>query len=145
VPYRSSPQIVTDVVGGHISSAMSETGAALSLIVGGNLRALGITSSTPHPSLPQVPPVAEAVGMPGFEAVSWHVLLAPAATPRPVVDRLHAEMTRIIGDAAFQKRVTEIGLMPMPPTSIEAMQKYMAGERERWGDVVKSLGMAGSL
>ncbi len=145
VPYRSSPQIVTDVVGGHISSAMSETGAALSLIVGGNLKALGITSSAPHPSLPHVPPVAEAVGMPGFEAVSWHVLLAPAATPRAVVDRLHAEMTRIIGDPAFQKRVTEIGLMPMPPTSIEAMQKYMAGERERWGDVVKSLGMAGSL
>ena len=83
--------------------------------------------------------------MPGFEAVSWHVLLAPAATPRPIVDRLHAEMTRIIGDPAFQKRVTEIGLMPMQPTSIEAMQKYMAGERERWGGVVKSLGMAGSL
>jgi tripartite-type tricarboxylate transporter receptor subunit TctC len=145
VPYRSSPQIVSDVVGGHISSAMSETGAALSLIVEGNLKALAITSSAPHPSLPNVPPIAEAGGMPGFEAVSWHALLAPAATPRPIVERLHAEMQRIVGDPAFQKRVTEIGLMPLPPTPIEAMQKYMAGERERWGGVVKALGLAGSL
>ena len=145
VPYRSSPQIVSDVVGGHIGSAMSETGAALSLIVEGNLKALAITSSAPHPSLPQVPPIADAIDMPGFEAVSWHALLAPAATPGPIVDRLHAEMQRIVGDPAFQKRVTEIGLMPLQPASIEAMQKYMAGERERWGGVVKSLGLAGSL
>ena len=145
VPYRSPPQIVTDVVGGHITSSISETGAALSLIVEGKLKALGITSSAPHPSLPQVPSVADAVGMPGFEAVSWHVLLAPAATPRFIVDRLHAEMKRITGDPAFQKRVTDIGLMPLQPTSIEAMQKYMQGERERWSGVVKSLGLAGSL
>lgn len=145
VAYRSSPQIVNDVVGGHIGSAMSETGAALSLIVEGKLKALGITSSAPHPSLPQVPSVADAVGMPGFEAVSWHVLLAPAATPRPIVDRLHVEMKRITGDPAFQKRVTDIGLMPLQPTSIEAMQKYVQGERERWSGVVTSLGLAGSL
>jgi len=145
VPYRSPPQIVTDVVGGHITSSISETGAALSLIVEGKLKALAITSSAPHPSLPQVPSVADAVGMPGFEAVSWHVLLAPAATPRAIVDRLHAEMKRITADPAFQKRVTEIGLMPLQPTSIEAMQKYMQDERERWSGVVKSLGLAGLL
>lgn len=145
VPYRSPPQIVTDVVGGHITSSISETGAALSLIMEGKLKALGITSSAPHPSLPQVPSVADAIGMPGFEAVSWHVLLAPAATPRAIVDRLHAEMKRITADPAFRKRVTEIGLMPLQPTSIEAMQKYMQSERERWSGVVKSLGLAGSL
>ena len=57
--------------------------------------------------------MAEAMGLPGFEAVSWHVLMAPAATPRPIVERLHGEMTRITGDAAFQKRVSDIGLMPL--------------------------------
>lgn len=145
VPYRSPPQIVTDVVGGHITSSISETGAALSLIVDGKLKALAITASAPHPSLPQVPPMAEAMGMPGFEAVSWHVLMAPAATPRPIVERLHADMTRITGDPAFQKRVSDIGLMPLPPRSVEDIQKYIKSERERWGAVVTQLGLAGSL
>ena len=144
VPYRSSPQIVTDVVGGHISAAVSETGAALSLIQDGKIKALGITASTPHPSLPQVPTMADAVGMPGFEAVSWHVLMAPAATPRPVVERLHAEMSRITADKAFQKRVSEVGLMPLDPRPIEEIQRYMNGERARWGGVVTELGLAGS-
>jgi len=145
VPYRSPPQIVTDVVGGHITSSISETGAALSLIVEGKLKALGITASAPHPSLPQVPTMAEAMGMPGFEAVSWHVLLAPAATPRPIVERLHAEMRRITGDAAFQKRVSDIGLMPLKPRSIAEIETYIKSERDRWSRVVTQLGLAGTL
>ena len=145
VPYRSPPQIVSDVIGGHIASSISETGAALSLIVDGKLKALGITASSRHPSLPEVPTMAEAMAMPGFEAVSWHVLLAPSATPRPIVERLHAEMTRITGSAAFQKRVSDIGLMPLPPRPIEEIRKYIKSERERWGGVVTQLGLAGSL
>jgi putative tricarboxylic transport membrane protein len=145
VPYRNSPQIVTDVIGGHISAAVSETGAALPLILEGKVKALGITASIPHPSLPQVPTMADAVGMPGFEAVSWHVLLAPAATPRPVVERLHAEMKRITGDRVFQKRVSDIGLMPLDPRPVEEIQQYIKSERSRWGGVVTELGLAGSL
>jgi tripartite-type tricarboxylate transporter receptor subunit TctC len=145
VAYRSPPQIVTDVVGGHVGSSLSETGAALSLIREGKLKALGITSSAPHPALPEVPPLAEAAGMPGFEAVSWHVLMAPSATPRPVVERLHAEMRRITGDGAFQKRVADIGLMPLAPRSIAEIEAYIQSERTRWGGVVRALGLAGSL
>jgi len=145
VPYRNSPQIVTDVIGGHISSAVSETGASLALIKEGKVKALGITSTARHPSLPDVPPMAEAAGMPGFEAVSWHVLLAPSATPRPIVERLQKEMARITGDAEFQKRVTNIGLIPLQPMSVAEMQAYMRSERERWGGVVTQLGLAGSL
>jgi tripartite-type tricarboxylate transporter receptor subunit TctC len=145
VPYRSPPQIVTDIVGGHVVSSFSETGAALTLIQDGKLKALGITASTRHPQLPQVPTMAEALGLPGFEAVSWHVLMAPSATPRPIVDRLHAEMTRITGDAAFQKRVSEVGLMPLAPRSIADIEKYIKSERDRWSKVVTELGLAGTL
>jgi tripartite-type tricarboxylate transporter receptor subunit TctC len=132
------------VIGSHISAAVSETGAALSLVLEGKVSALGITASVPHPALPQVPTIADAVGMPGFEAVSWHVLLAPAATPRPVVERLHAEMSRITAGKAFQKRVTEIGLMPLDPRPIEEISRYIDGERARWSGVVTELGLAGS-
>jgi tripartite-type tricarboxylate transporter receptor subunit TctC len=145
VAYRSPPQIVTDVVGGHVVSSFSETGAALALIQDGKLKALGITASTRHPQLPQVPTMAEALGLPGFEAVSWHVLMAPSATPRPIVDRLHAEMTKITGDAGFQKRVSEVGLMPLAPRSIADIQKYIKSERDRWSKVVTELGLAGTL
>jgi tripartite-type tricarboxylate transporter receptor subunit TctC len=145
VAYRSPPQIATDVVGGHVASSISETGAALSLIQEGKLSALGITASSRLPGLPDVPTMAEALGMPGFEAVSWHVLLAPAATPRPVVERLHAEMKRITGDPAFQKRVSTLGLMPLDPRPIAEIDAYIKAERKRWGGVVTELGLAGTL
>ena len=145
VPYRAPPQIVTDVMGGHVASSISETGAALSLILEGKLKALGVTSSTPLTSLPKVPTIAEAIGMPGFEAVSWHVLLAPSATPRPIVDRLHAEMQRITGDPAFQKRVSDLGLMPLSPRTVAEIEQYIKSERQRWGGLVRELGLAGTL
>ena len=145
VPYRSPPQIVTDVVGGHVVSSISETGAALTLIQDGKLKALGVTASTRHPQLPQVPTMAEALDLPGFEAVSWHVLMAPSATPRTIVDRLHAEMTRITGAPAFQKRVSEVGLMPLAPRAIADIEKYIKSERDRWSAVVTQLGLAGTL
>ena len=132
VPYRNSGQIVTDVVGGHLNAAMSETGIALSLIRGGKLKALGITSTTRHPQLPEVPTMAEAGRKPGFEAVAWHVLLAPSATPRPIVDRLVLEMNRVTGNAAFQNRISAVGLIPLAPTSAKEMSAYIESERRRW-------------
>lgn len=145
VAYRSPPQIATDIVGGHVVSSFSETGAALTLIQDGKIKALGITASTRHPALPQVPTLAEALGLPGFEAVSWHVLMAPSATPRAIVDRLHAAMTKITADPAFQKRVSEVGLMPLAPRSIADIDKYIKSERDRWSKVVTELGLAGTL
>lgn len=145
VPYRNSPQIVTDVIGGHITTAISETGASLTLIRDGKVNALGITSDTRHPRLPEVPPMAEAAGLPGFEAVSWHVLLAPSATPKPIVERLQKEMAAITGSDAFQKRATTVGLIPVKPDSVSGMLAYMKKERERWSALVTQLGLGGSL
>jgi tripartite-type tricarboxylate transporter receptor subunit TctC len=144
VPYRNTGQIVNDVVGGHLATSMSETGAALMLIREGKLKAMGITSLTRHPQLPDVPPLAEAAGRPGFEAVAWHTLVAPAATPKPVVDRLTEEMRRITTDEAFRSRVSATGLMPRQPMSTDEMQAYIRAERERWGGLVKRLGLEGA-
>jgi tripartite-type tricarboxylate transporter receptor subunit TctC len=88
--------------------------------------------------------MAEALGMPGFETVAWHVLLAPAKTPRPIVKRLHTEMQRIASDPAFQERVLKIGLLPAPPRSIEEIKQYIEDQRVRWGGMVTKLGLAGS-
>src|SRR4029077_3630153 len=79
VPYRNTPQSITDIVAGHVQLGFAEAGASLPLIREGKLRALAVSSSARIPTLPDVLPFAEAANAPGFEAVSWHVLFAPAA------------------------------------------------------------------
>jgi tripartite-type tricarboxylate transporter receptor subunit TctC len=144
VPYRASPQILNDLLGEHINAAIHEAGGAVSLVREGKITALATTSLVRHPALPDVPTLAEAVGLPGFEAVSWHALLAPVATPGPVVSRLIAEMQRITATDAFKKRVVELGLEPQTARTSDETKAYMRSERERWGGVVRSLGLEGS-
>lgn len=144
VPYRSTPQSITDIVAGHVQLGFAEAGASLPLIREGKLRALAVSSLTPIPSLPDVPPFAKAANAPDFEAVSWHMLFAPAATPKPIVDKLHAEMKKIMSDPEMKEKATTIGLLPIDPPSIADTQKYLAGEREKWGSLVKQLGLEGS-
>lgn len=144
VPYRSTPQSITDIVANHVQLGFAEAGAALPLIREGKLRALAVSSSTPIPTLPEVPPFAKAANAPDFEAVSWHMLYAPAATPKPIVEKLHAEMTKIMKDPEMQKKVTDIGLLPIDPPSLADTEKYLVSEREKWGSLVKKLGLEGS-
>ena len=139
VPYRNSGQIITDVVGGHVAASMSETGAALMLIKDGRIKALAITSAQRHPQLPDVPTMAQATGRPGYEAVTWHALMAPAATPPAIVERLVTEMMGITGGGAFQQRVSTVGLIPRAPMTSPQMQDFLKSERIRWGGFVKTL------
>lgn len=145
VPYRNSPQAISDVAAGHVSLTFAEATASLGLIHDGALKALAVTSTTRLPSLPDVPPLGETIGKPEFEAVSWHMLIAPAATPKPIVDRLHAEMKRIMSDKDMQARTAVHGLLPLDPPSIDDTRRYIASEIKKWGTLVKALGLAGSI
>ena len=144
VPYRSTPQSIQDIAAGHITMGWVEAGASIPLIREGKLRALAVSSTTRLPLLPDVPPFAEAAPAPGFEAVSWHMLLAPAKTPRDVVDRLHAEMKRILADPEIRQKIEAIGLIPFDTPSIEELRAYRRAEQEKWGALVKKLGLEGS-
>jgi tripartite-type tricarboxylate transporter receptor subunit TctC len=144
VPYKSTPQSIQDIAAGHVDLGFAEAGASLPLIRDGKVRAIAVTSTTPLPTVPDVPPFSVAANAPDFEAVSWHVLFAPSATPRAIVERLHKEMAAIMSDAEMQKRAANIGLLPLNPPSIEETQKYLASEREKWGSLVRKLGLAGT-
>jgi tripartite-type tricarboxylate transporter receptor subunit TctC len=144
VPYRSTPQSIQDIVAGHVDMSFAEAGAALPLIREGKLNALAVSSSTRIPTLPEVPPFAEAANTPGFEAVSWHMLYAPAGTPADIVERLHAEMSKIMRNPEMQQKATNIGLLPIDPPSIAETQTYLASERQKWGELVRALGLEGS-
>ena len=145
VPYRNSPQSIADVAAGHVSLAFAEAGASLPLIKDGKLRALAVTSLTRLPALPDVPSFAEATGNADFEMVSWHVLFAKAGTPDEIIERLHSETTRIMTDPKIQAAMTALGLIPQPVQSLAATRAYIASENEKWGALVKSLGLAGSI
>jgi tripartite-type tricarboxylate transporter receptor subunit TctC len=144
VPYRSTPQSIQDIAAGHVAMGWVEAGASIPLIKEGKLRALAVSSATRLPLLPDVPPFAEAAPAPGFEAVSWHMLLAPAKTPKDIVDRLHAEMKRALADPELKQKIETIGLIPFDTPSIEDLRAYRRAEQEKWGALVKKLGLEGS-
>ena len=144
VPYRNSPQAIADIAAGHVNIGFAEAGASLPLIRDGKLRALAVSSLTRLPTLPDVLPFAEAAGAPDFEAVSWHILFAPAATPKEIIDRLHQEMRKIMSAPDMKKRASDIGLLPLDSPPVEGIRQYVKSEQEKWGSLVKKLGLEGS-
>jgi tripartite-type tricarboxylate transporter receptor subunit TctC len=144
VPYRSSPQSIADIAAGHVNLGFAEAGASLPLVREGKLRALAVSSAARLPTLPDVLPFGEAAGAPDFEAVSWHVLLAPAGTPKEIIDRLHQEMTRIMSAPDMKKRASDIGLLPLDSPSPGEIGRYIKSEQDKWGSLVRKLGLEGS-
>ena len=108
------------------------------------MRALAVSSSNRLPLLPDVPPISEATGMPDFETISWHVLLAPAKTPPEVVKRLHAEMKKIMSDPEMKAKVENIGLIPVDTPPVDGIRAYITSEQGKWGSLVERLGLKGS-
>jgi tripartite-type tricarboxylate transporter receptor subunit TctC len=144
VPYRATGQSITDLAAGHVAAGFVEAGASIPLIKDGKLRALAVSASQRLPLLPDVPPFSEAAGAPDYEAVSWHILVAPAKTPQPIVEKVHNEMKRIMADPEMKAKVANIGLIPIDTPSVADMRTYIASENEKWGSLVKSLGLQGS-
>ena len=145
VPYKTTGQSVTDLVAGHVATAFVEAGASIPVIKDGKLRALAVSSVTPLPLLPEIPPFAQVSGASDFEAVSWHVLLVPAKTPKDIVDRLHAEMKKIMSDPVMTKRAADIGLIPIESPSVAGINDYIKSERGKWGALVDKLSLRGSM
>jgi tripartite-type tricarboxylate transporter receptor subunit TctC len=143
VPYRGAPQALADVVAGHVHVMFADPGTALPQIQNGKVRALGTTSPTRVSGFPEVVPIA-AAGVPGYEAVSWQLVIAPAKTPRDIVDRLNAEIRIVMGQHAIETRLATLGLAPVRSPSPEVLQRFVSSEIERWGEVVRRAGVAGS-
>ncbi len=144
VPYRSNPQYVSDVVAGHLSLAFIESATASQLIGQNKVRGLASSTSTRLAILPDVPTLAEASGDPEIETVSWHMLFAPGGTPPDVVERLHAETKAITTTTEFQKFLLDRGQVPVETPSVEEIRTYIKAEQDKWGSLVRRLGLEGS-
>ena len=135
VPYKGTAPALSDTVGGQTALMFSDP-SAIPMIKGGRLRALAVTSATRHAVMPDVPTMAEQ-GLKEIEVINWYPLLAPAGTPRDIVQRLNAEVGRIVATPDVRDRMLAQGLDPAPSTP-EALGATMRGEHARWARVIKA-------
>jgi len=139
VPYKGSAPAITDLIGGQIQVMFTTVASAASLVEGGQLRALAVTTAERSPAFPQLPTVAET-GLPGFEAETWYGLLAPAKTPPDVIDRLNRSAAKAVQADAFKKLGINEGLVLIaaPP---EEFGRYYRSQMERWRKVIEDAGI----
>ncbi len=143
VPYRGSLPLLNDVVAGHIPLTFIDFGPAIGMLRAGMVRPLGISTKTRLAEFPDIPPIAEA-GVPGFDAASWQMIVAPAKTPRPIVDKLHSEIMSVMALPEIRNQIISGGMLPMDNPSVEGLQDFVKSEIVRWGAVVRRAGLQGT-
>lgn len=136
VPYKGSGPAIQDVIGGQVDMMFDTTVVAGPHIQSGKVRALAVTSAKRLESLPNVPTVAES-GVPGFEVLSWQAIFAPTGTPKPIVDRLHTEIVKILQQPEMQDRLKALGMQPAN-MSIDQFSVFQKAEVEKWAQVIKA-------
>lgn len=137
VPYKGRQFAIPDLIGGSIQVMFDNMPSALPMAKEGKIRALAQTTARRSPAAPDVPTVAETV--PGFEATTWFAMFAPANVPRPVIDRLNAEVQRVFKLPDVQERLKTLGLDAVL-SSPEELARYQASEIVKWAKVVKDSG-----
>jgi tripartite-type tricarboxylate transporter receptor subunit TctC len=138
IPYKGSSPALTDLIGGHVAIYFSSLPAAVGLVKDGKVRALAVTSARRSPILPDVPTVAEAA-LPGYEAVLHYGIVAPAGTPRPIIEKLSTVLRAAVMSAELKARLADDGAEPLPSTP----EEYAADidrEETKWSAIVKASG-----
>jgi tripartite-type tricarboxylate transporter receptor subunit TctC len=138
VPYKGSAPALNDLMGGHIPFVSDTLSAALPLVKGGKVRALGVTSLQRSPFLPDIPTLDEQ-GVKGYDAVGWITLLAPAGTPKEILDRLDQEIAKVLQEPDTAKRLEDLALTPML-LHREQLREFIAAEIVKWRKVVQESG-----
>lgn len=143
VPYKGVSPALNDVAGGHIAMMFSPIPLALPLIESGKLSTLGVTTKVRVDALPNVPALAE-IGVPGYDASTWFMLVAPGKTPKAIIDKLYDTLHGFSADADARKQFVNLGLMPVDSPRPEALKTFVKSEIARWATVVTKAGLAGS-
>ena len=141
VPYKGSATAMTEATGGQVQLIIDTATATRGQVAAGKLKALGITTLKSSDLLPGVKSVAEQ-GVPGFEVTAWNALYAPRGTPKAIVDRLNAEMAKILAQHETRQRLMQLGFEPTTGTP-EQLAAYEKQERAKWGPLIKAAGLKG--
>lgn len=141
VPYKGNAPALQDLVGGHVDAVFNGLTSALPLIKGGKLRALGMTSLKRSPALPEVPTLDEQ-GLKGFLAVAWNGLTAPAKTPKSIVDKINADVLKVVRAPELVEKLKAEGSDPVG-SSVDAYAKFLRDEIAKWNKVIRAANIKG--
>jgi tripartite-type tricarboxylate transporter receptor subunit TctC len=137
VPYKGAGPALTDLMAGQVHVIFDNLPSSAAFIKSGRIRALGVTSAQREPSLPDLPTVAETV--PGYEATAWFGIGMPRGAPRDVIEKVNAEINRMLADPKMRERLAELGGAPIPGTP-EDFGRVIQSETDKWAKVVTSSG-----
>ena len=140
VPYKGAGPALTDLVGGHIPMMMASSSAAMPFLKDGRVKPIAITTKTRLAALPQVPTVSESI-LPAFELDAWFGILAPAKTPKEIVNAMHAEIAKAVATPELKERFDALGASPIEMLSPAEFGTYLRAERERWGKAFADSGL----
>lgn len=139
IPYKSSPQALTDLIGGAVQMYVVDLGSGMSMIKTGSVRVLGVTTKEPLNAIPGAVPIAKVV--PGFDLTSWNGIFGPAGTPKPVVDKLNKELQEVLADKDVQKSLSQLGFETWPTKTPEEFATYVADQLVHWSTLIKQAGI----
>jgi len=139
IPYKGSSTAVAETMGGQVPLMIDTVTALRPHIASGKLKAIAVTSAKPTDLLPGVKPVAEQ-GLPGFEVIAWNALYAPKGTPKDVVDKLNAEVNKILAQPETRQKLKDLGF-DVGGGSAAQLADFGTAERAKWGPLIKSAGM----
>ncbi|MBI3069327.1 MAG: tripartite tricarboxylate transporter substrate binding protein [Betaproteobacteria bacterium] len=137
VPYKGGGPGMTDLIAGRISLYFATVAVSRPHIQAGRLRAIGVTTAKRSAAMPEVPTIAES-GLPGYEVSGWYGIVAPAGTPRPVVNRLHAAFAKVLALEEVKDRLLGLGVEAAPRPG-EEFRRYAEAEIAKWGKIVRAL------
>jgi tripartite-type tricarboxylate transporter receptor subunit TctC len=139
VPYKGSAPMDTDLMGGQIAMAFDATPTAMPLAISGKVRAIGAGMAQRLAAMPDLPTLQEQ-GLPGFECYTWNALLAPAGTPRPIVEKLNAAINKALADPAVSSALEKAGINPTPGSTPQSTEEFVKAELAKWAPIIKASG-----
>jgi tripartite-type tricarboxylate transporter receptor subunit TctC len=139
IPYKSSPQAMTDLVGGQVQVYVADLGSGMGMIKTDKVRTLGITTAQPTALLPGAPPIGQTVK--GFDLTSWNGIFGPAGLPPAVVQRLNTELQAVLADKDLQDKLAQIGFQVWPSKTPEEFAQYVAGQLTHWRTLIQQAGI----
>jgi len=141
--YRGSPPAMNDVIAGSIQMMFADPVTGAELAKAGKVRALGVTGKNRVSVFPDVPPITDSV--PGYDATNWHMILAPAQTPPEIVEKLSAEIRAIVALPEIRQQIEKLGLEPLDSPPPAELRTFLDADITTWTNLVKQIGLAGSL
>ncbi|MGE0350618.1 Bug family tripartite tricarboxylate transporter substrate binding protein [Hydrogenophaga sp.] len=139
VPYTKAPEAIQDVIGGRVQLVCLPDAALSAFLKSGQLKALAVSTAQRQPDMPNVPALAET--FPGFEYTGWNGVFAPAGTPADVVARVNRDLETVLRQPEVAQRLSQLGSLAEQKMSVAEFDAFMRSERERWREVIKTLGI----